>query len=148
MKGTTMGQKMGKSWKIIDVFSVASTPKNCAKSRHGQTTGGEEKFPFFFLPLGSANGGSLVGCWRAADAKAAAKLWRWWWHNLLGYTDAHWVNCDFAFLDPSLIVGHIYDVKIWRMVSNFDVWRQNDLKMAISSPNWAILMVFMALKAI
>ena len=65
-----MGQKMGKSWKIIDVFSVASTPKNCAKSRHGQTTGGEEKFPFFFLPLGSANGGSLL----AAGGQQMQKL--------------------------------------------------------------------------
>ena len=43
-----------------------------------------------------------------------------------------------------LMVGHIYDVKIWRQTSNFDVGRQIGSKMTVLSLIWAILMVFLA----
>ena len=40
------------------------------------------------------------------------------------------------------MVGCIYDVKIWRQMSNFDVKRQIGSKMIILSLIWAILMIF------
>ena len=90
--------------------------------------------------------GPYLACWLLANTAITTsdslKVQFWCW------TSKWSINGNFTTQNGQLwsfkivIVGHIYDVKIWRETSNFDMRSQNSLEMTILQPKWAIMIIF------